>query len=139
MRGLGPAVVMTLLVMMANVTGALAQDIAVVTAGDADAGGNVFRRCGACHAVGEGARNKVGPHLNGLFGRVAGSIEDYRYSKPMREAGKAGLVWDEEALVEYLRRPRAFVKGTSMGFAGLRKDKDIIDVLTFLGTHQNSK
>ena len=65
---------------------------------DVDAGANVFKRCGACHAIGEGAKHKIGPELNELFGRVAGTIPDYNYSKAMIEAGQNGLVCDPVTL-----------------------------------------
>ncbi|MDN3722594.1 c-type cytochrome [Roseibium salinum] len=64
----------------------------------------VFKKCAACHAVGEGAQNKVGPHLNDILGRTAGTGEDFKYSKPMIDAGKAGLVWDEASLTTYLEK-----------------------------------
>jgi cytochrome c len=101
---------------------------------DVDAGANVFKRCAACHAVGEGAKNKVGPELNGLFGRVAGSHPDYSYSKAMIEAGQNGLVWDSATLTTYLRKPREQVPGTKMSFAGLGKDEEIANVIAYLAT-----
>ena len=99
--------------------------------GDASAGEGVFRRCQACHAVGEGAVNKVGPQLNELFGRVPAGLEDYAYSGAMEEYGE-NHVWDVATLAEYLRAPRKVVRGTKMAFAGLRKDEDIADVLAYL-------
>lgn len=101
---------------------------------DVDAGANVFKRCGACHAVGEGAKNKVGPELNELFGRVAGSIADYNYSKAMIEAGKNGLVWDPVTLGPYLHKPKEHVPGTKMSFPGLPNQKDIDNLLAYLAT-----
>jgi cytochrome c2 len=105
---------------------------------DADAGEKVFRKCAACHAVGEGAKNKVGPELNEIFGRVAGSHEDFKYSKAMVKAGDEGLVWDHDSLTEYLAKPRAFVKGTRMAFAGLKKDDEIANVIAYLATFSSS-
>ena len=101
---------------------------------DVDAGANVFKRCGACHAVGEGAKNKVGPELNELFGRVAGSLPDYNYSKAMIEAGKNGLVWDAASLGPYLHKPKEHVPGTKMSFAGLPNQKDIDNLMAYLLT-----
>lgn len=103
-------------------------------AGDAAKGEKVFKKCAACHAVGEGAKHKVGPELNDLIGRTAGSLEDYKYSKAMKEAGAGGLVWNNETLAEYLHKPKAMVKGTKMAFAGLKKDKDIANILAYLDT-----
>ena len=101
---------------------------------DVDAGANVFKRCGACHAVGEGAKNKVGPELNELFGRTAGTIADYNYSKAMIEAGQNGLVWDPMTLGPYLHKPKEHVPGTKMSFPGLPNQKDIDNLLAYLAT-----
>ncbi len=103
-------------------------------AGDSAAGETVFSKCRACHTVGEGAQNRVGPQLNELFGRTAGTLPDYKYSKPMMEAGAAGLVWSPETLAEYLAKPRDFVKGTRMAFAGLPSPADIDNVIAYLET-----
>lgn len=101
---------------------------------DADAGAKVFKKCAACHAVGEGAGNKVGPQLNDLFGRTAGSIEGYNYSKAVKAAGEGGLEWNEETLAQYLAKPRDFIKGTKMAFGGLRKQEELDDVIAYLKT-----
>lgn len=108
--------------------------IAPAHAQDVDAGANVFKRCGACHAVGEGARNKVGPELNDLYGRVAGSLPDYNYSKAMIEAGKNGLIWSPETVAPYLRKPKEHVPGTKMSFPGLGNEKDVINLVAYLAT-----
>lgn len=101
---------------------------------DAAAGANVFKRCMSCHAVGEGAKNKIGPELNDLFGRVAGSLPDYSYSKAMVEAGQKGLVWAPATLSPYLHKPKEQVPGTKMAFAGLPKQEDIDNLIAYLGT-----
>ncbi len=106
--------------------------VPALAAGDAANGEKVFKKCVACHAVGEGARNKVGPHLNDVFGRVAGGLEDFKYSKAMLAAGEAGLVWDEATMAEYFASPRTMIKGTRMAFAGLKKESEIVDVLAYL-------
>jgi cytochrome c len=108
--------------------------IAPAHAQDVDAGANVFKRCGACHAVGEGAKNKVGPELNDLYGRVAGSLPDYNYSKAMIEAGKNGLVWTPETVGPYLRKPKEHVPGTKMSFPGLGNEKDVVNLVAYLAT-----
>lgn len=107
--------------------------------GDAAAGEKVFAKCKACHAVGEGAKNKVGPHLNDVFGRTAGTIEGYKYSKPMIAAGEAGLVWDATTLAEYLANPKGMIKGTKMAFAGLKKDDEIENVTAYLKSFSAGK
>ncbi len=109
---------------------AVAQD----TAGDPAAGEKVFRKCMACHAVGADAKNKVGPVLNGVVGRHAGAIEDFNYSDAMKAKGEEGLVWDPEALAAFLEKPRDYVNGTKMSFAGLRKEEERADVIAYLAT-----
>ncbi|MDX3924532.1 MAG: cytochrome c family protein [Shinella sp.] len=99
--------------------------------GDATAGATVFNKCKACHVV-DTDKNKVGPSLNGVVGRTAGTHEGFKYSNAMVEAGKAGLVWDEASLREYLHNPKAKVKGTKMAFAGLKKDDEIANLLAYL-------
>lgn len=99
---------------------------------DAGAGEKVFKKCKACHAVGEGAKNKVGPHLNELFGRKAAAIEGYKYSKAFKAAGEDGLVWNEETLDKFLLKPKAMIKKTKMSFGGLKKDEDRANIIAYL-------
>ncbi len=96
--------------------------------GDAAKGAKVFKKCKICHNVDKEA-NKVGPHLVGLMGRTAGSVEGYRYSDAMKSSG---IVWSAETLTTYLRAPKDMVPGTKMSFAGLKKDDDIADVIAYL-------
>ncbi len=95
-------------------------------------GEKVWKKCRSCHEVGLDAKNRVGPHLNDLIGRPAGSVEGYSYSRAMRAAGEDGLVWTEETLDTFLRRPRDFVKKTKMSFSGLKKDEDRAAVIAYL-------
>jgi cytochrome c len=96
---------------------------------DAAAGEKVFIKCKACHQIGEGAKNLVGPVLNGVVGRKAGTVEGYSYS----EANKgSGITWDEATLKEYLKNPKAKVPGTKMAFAGLQNEADIDNVIAYL-------
>lgn len=106
----------------------------VLAAGDAEAGKTEFKKCAACHAVGEGAKNRVGPVLNGVFGRVAGTFETYKYSKPMVDAGANGLIWNEETLRPYIHKPKEYVPGTKMTFAGIADDVAIDNLLAYLLT-----
>ncbi len=99
-------------------------------AADAAAGEKVFLKCKACHQIGEGAKNAVGPVLNGVVGRKAGTYPGYSYS----EANKSsGLTWDEATLDEYLKNPRAKVPNTKMIFPGLDKADDRANVIAYLG------
>jgi cytochrome c len=98
-------------------------------AGDPAKGEHIFKRCLACHMVGEDAKTRVGPVLNGLIGRKAGTYPEFKYT----EANKnSGLVWDEATLAKYLKNPRAMIPGTSMAFPGLKKDEDIDDLIAYL-------
>ena len=104
---------------------------ALAQEGDAAAGKIVFTKCGICH-VAETDTNKVGPSLNGVFGRTAGTHPNFSYSPAMQAAGKAGLVWDETTLRDYLHDPKAKVKGTKMTFVGLKDDTQITNLFAYL-------
>lgn len=96
---------------------------------DPVSGEKVFKRCLACHTVGEDAKPGVGPVLNGLLGRKAGTYPGFKYT----EANKnSGLVWDEATLANYLKNPRAAIPGTSMTFLGIKKDEEIEDLIAYL-------
>ncbi|CAN7302331.1 c-type cytochrome [Mesorhizobium sp. LjRoot246] len=98
---------------------------------DAAAGEKVFTKCKVCH-VADQDKNKVGPSLNGVIGRTAGTHSGFSYSQAMVAAGKSGVKWDEPTLTTYLRDPKAMVKGTKMAFVGLKKDEDIANVIAYL-------
>lgn len=100
--------------------------------GDAQAGADVFRKCQSCHSVGAGAEDRVGPHLNGIFGRRAGAHAGFRYSEDMAMMGADGLTWTLDTLDAYLENPKALVSRTRMNFAGLKAAQDRADVLAFL-------
>lgn len=98
--------------------------------GDAAAGKKVFRKCQACHTAGEGEANKVGPNLHGVIGRAAGTVDGYtRYSDAVKNSG---VTWDEESLAKYLHNPKEFIPGNHMAFPGLRKEKDVENVIAYL-------
>ena len=108
---------------------ALVASIAAAAAQDAAAGEKVFAKCKICHQIGENAKNAVGPVLNGVVSRPAGSYPGYNYS----EANKtSGITWDEANLKAYLKNPRAKVPGTKMVFPGLESDEDIANVIAYL-------
>lgn len=126
-RAIRASALAILVALAAGVGGALAEEI-----GDAEKGAELWRKCASCHAVGEGARNKVGPHLNELFGRRAASLEGYAYSAPMRRAGADGLVWEREKLELYIENPKALVTGTRMAFRGMKDPSERADLIAFL-------
>lgn len=109
-----------------SVTQAFASD------GDPVAGEALFKPCITCHEIGEGARNKIGPHLDGIIGRTAGIVEGFRYSKAVTEAGSGGLVWTEENLSAYLEKPRAFIPGNRMSYRGMADEKQRKDLIAYL-------
>ena len=90
-----------------------------------------FKKCKACHSVKAG-KNKVGPSLANIVGRKAASIEDFKYSPAMTAKGEEGLVWTEENLDTFIKKPKKFIDKTSMGFAGLKKDKKRAALLAYL-------
>ncbi|GAA4219751.1 cytochrome c family protein [Sagittula sp. NFXS13] len=113
----------------------MASDAASVeVAGDAEAGEKVFRKCKACHQVGEDAKNRVGPVLNGVVGSVVGSKEDFDYSDTLAGMHDEGKEWTPENLAAFLEKPRDYAKGTKMAFAGLRKEEDRTNVIAYLAT-----
>lgn len=122
--------ILATLVVLATGTAGLAQE----AAGDAANGEKVFRKCMACHEVGPDAKAKVGPPLNGVIGRTAGTLEGFAYSDAMVAAGEGGLVWTAETIGELLEKPKDFVPGTKMTFAGLRKEEERADVIAYLAT-----
>jgi cytochrome c len=107
---------------------------AAMAEGDVAKGENVFKKCKICHQVGEGAKNQVGPQLNGVVGRKAGSLADFSYSPAMKEAGDKGLVWDEANLAKYVENPKDFVPKNKMAFVGLKKEDERADVIAYLKT-----
>jgi len=98
------------------------------------AGEKVFRKCKACHKVGEGAKNASGPHLNDILGRTMGSVEGFTYSKVFKEALEEGRVWDADALAAFLAKPKTYMKGTKMAFAGLKKEGDQVAIIAYLSS-----
>lgn len=101
-------------------------------AGDATKGAKVYKKCVSCHMIGAKAKNRVGPHLNGIIGREIAALQDYKYSKAMIAYGETAKIWSEENLAAYLANPRKAVKGTRMAFVGLRKEKDVANVIAYL-------
>jgi cytochrome c len=105
---------------------------ALAAEGDPAAGENVFKKCKICHQIGEGAKNQVGPELNGIIGRKAGTAAGFSYSPAMKEAGDKGLVWSDENLHKYTENPKDFVPKNKMAFVGLKQEKERDDVIAYL-------
>ena len=124
---------------MASVSAAFAGETDFDITGDAAKGEKVFRKCKACHAVGDGAKARTGPTLNGLLGRVAASEDGYAYSDAMQQSGADGLVWTPETLAAFLEKPKDFIDGTKMSFAGLRKEQDRTDIIAYLATFKSEE
>ena len=108
----------------AAASSALAQDVA--------AGKTSFNKCMACHSIGEGAKNKVGPELNGLDGRKSGTAEGYNYSDANKNSG---ITWNEAQFKEYIKDPKAKVPGTKMSFAGIKNEKEINDLWAYVSQY----
>jgi cytochrome c len=114
----------------------VAAEMELATQGDAEAGERVFRKCQACHQLGEDAKNRVGPVLNGIIGAEIAAIEDFAYSDAFMEKKAEGFVWTVEHLGAYLSDPRGYIPGNKMTFAGLRKDDEIADVVAYMATFE---
>ena len=103
--------------------------------GDLTHGEKVFKKCSACHMIASGGKNMIGPNLWGVIGRTAGSISDYKYSKAMVAYATQ---WSFEEMNSYLIKPQAYIKGTKMAFAGLRKEKDRASVILYLNSKSDN-
>ena len=111
------------------VTAALAASTGMAAAQDLAAGATAFKKCAACHDVGEKAKNKVGPLLNGLDGRKSGTIAGYNYSDANKNSG---IIWNETAFLEYIKDPKAKIPSTKMVFAGIKNETEAKNLWAFL-------
>jgi cytochrome c len=98
---------------------------------DAAAGETSFKKCLPCHSIGEGAKNKVGPELNGIDGRHSGSAEGYSYSDANKDSG---ITWNKDQFLEYIKDPRAKIAGTKMIFPGIKNEKEAGDLWAYLAS-----
>ena len=98
-------------------------------------GAKVFKKCAACHSIAEGGKNKIGPALWGVLGRQAGSLPDYKYSKAMAAYGKK---WSFEEMNGFLIKPKDWIKGTKMSYAGLKSEKERAAVILYMNENTNS-
>ena len=123
----------TLLVIIAVLTATLAVGKAGASElGDGDRGAAVFAQCKGCHQVGPSAKDRIGPNLNGVFGRRAGEIDGFSYSKSMARAGADNLIWTQDTLDAFLENPKALVSRTRMSFRGIKDAADRSDLLAYL-------
>ncbi len=97
--------------------------------GDAVKGKRVWTKCRACHTLDEGGKNRIGPNLYGVINKAAGTVDGFKYSKPM---AASGILWTNENMRKFLKSPRKFMKGTKMSFAGIRKDEQINDLMAYI-------
>jgi cytochrome c len=100
-----------------------------------DDGAKVFKKCTACHSIAQGGGNKIGPTLWGVLGRKAGSISDYKYSKAMAAHGKT---WSFDEMNSFLIKPKDWIKGTKMSFAGLKNAKDRAAVILYMNENTDN-
>jgi cytochrome c len=107
----------------------------ILALGDETHGEKVFKKCSACHIVAKGGKNLIGPALYGVVGRPAASVDGYAYSKALIAHGKN---WSFEELNAFLLKPKSYIKGTKMAYAGLRKDKDRASVILYLNSQSDS-
>ncbi len=117
----GTAGIFALAIMALASQGAMAE-------GDPAKGEKVFKKCKACHSL-EAGKKKIGPSLNGIFGKPAGTTEGFKFSKAMKESG---ITWDEETIAAYLENPKKYIKGNRMAFPGLKKEADRANIIAYL-------
>ena len=109
--------------------------MAIMAQGDIASGEKIFKKCAACHSINKGGKNKIGPALYNVVGRVVGGVDDYKYSKTLASYGKE---WTFEELNGFLQKPSSYLKGTKMSYAGLRKEKDRASVIKYLNKNSDS-
>ena len=109
--------------------------VAIMALGDIASGEKIFKKCAACHSINKSGRNKIGPALYNVVGRAVGGVNDYKYSKALASYGKE---WTFEELNGFLTKPSAYLKGTKMSYAGLRKEKDRASIIKYLNQNSDS-
>ena len=107
----------------------IATSTAASVAQDAEKGKTVFNQCMICHSIGPGAQNKIGPELNGLDGRKAGTVANFSYSDANKNSG---IVWNEASFKDYIKDPRAKVPGTKMVLAGVKNEQQVNDLWAYI-------
>ena len=118
-----------------KVTQTLAPITPLLASASVEAGAKVFKKCASCHSINQGGKNNIGPALWGVVNRKIGGIEGFKYSKALSAYGKN---WSFEELNGFLHKPRKYIKGTKMAFAGLRKEKDRANVIAYMNSKSSS-
>jgi cytochrome c len=118
---------------MGSITGVAALAVllggtAAYADGDAAKGEKVFGKCKTCHEIAT-AKNKVGPTLQGVIGRKAGTVEGFKYSEAMTGSG---VTWDAVTIAEYVAKPKEFIAGNKMAFVGLKKEDEIENLVAYI-------
>tara|TARA_B100001123_G_C15256239_1_gene1004752 strand:- start:1067 stop:1609 length:543 start_codon:yes stop_codon:yes gene_type:complete len=108
---------------------------ALLALGNIEQGKKAFRQCAACHSISKGGGNKIGPALWGVIGRNSGSLTDYKYSKAMSNFNK---IWNFESMNAFLIKPKDYIKGTKMAYAGLKKEDDRASIILYLNEQSDS-
>lgn len=106
--------------------------------GDPEKGKRLYQECRSCHAIGPNAKNKVGPHLNDLFGRKAASVEGFKYSKSLQRQAAGGLEWHIDTLHAFIEDPKQMASGTRMRYRGMKDKQDRADLIAFLRQYSDS-
>ena len=109
--------------------------MAIFASTSATEGEKVFKKCAACHSIAEGGKNKIGPALWGVLGRQAGSLPDYKYSKAMAAHGKK---WSFKEMNGFLIKPKDWIVGTKMSYAGLKSEKERAAVILYMNENTNN-
>ena len=110
----------------------------LLASADIAAGEKVFKKCASCHNVADGAANKVGPNLWGIIGQAAGSVDGFSYSSALTAYAEGGKKWEFENMNAFLLKPKAYIKGTAMGFAGLKKEADRANIIAYLNAQSGA-
>ncbi len=108
---------------------------ALMVLGDVASGEKIFKKCAACHSINKGGKNKIGPALYNVVGRMVGGLDNYKYSKTLASYGKE---WTFEELNGFLKKPASYLKGTKMSYAGLRKEKDRASIIKYLNAKSDN-
>lgn len=116
----------------------LAAPLGADTLGDVAVGEKLFSQCKGCHQVGPDAKNRIGPHLNALFGRKAGALDDFRYSKALARAASGGLEWHADTIDAFLENPRALISGTRMSYRGMKDPQARANLIAYLRTFSDN-